>query len=85
MKLTVIVNDSCGCCKKYLPKISAICADRDIMYFEEDVNDTRFDLDTLGMKGLPFTVIEVDDKVVHCFTGDLIEKRIIETLDALHG
>lgn len=79
-KITVVINDQCGCCHKYIPKVEHICADRGIECTVEDVNEAKIDFHSYGFRGVPFTVVYSGKNIINAFTGDMSIERIIKNI-----
>lgn len=80
IRLKVITNDTCGCCKDYISKLKEIQRTYPIDIEYLDINDTDMDLSIYDFKGVPFTVIYKDGKYHHHCQGDMPMDRIIEEL-----
>ena len=80
IKLKVITNDTCGCCKTYIPKLEEIQKEYGIEIEYLNINDTDMDLSVYDFKGVPFTVVYVDGQYHHHYQGDMPIERIREQL-----
>lgn len=80
IKLKVITNDTCGCCKTYIPKLEEIQKEYGIEIEYLNINDTDMDLSVYDFKGVPFTVVYVDGQYHHHYQGDMPIERIKEQL-----
>lgn len=80
IKLKVITNDTCGCCKTYIPKLEEIQKEYPIEIEYLNINDTDMDLSVYDFKGVPFTIVYNDGKYHHHYQGDMPIERIKEQL-----
>ena len=80
IKLKVITNDTCGCCKTYIPKLEQIQKEDPIEIEYLNINDTDMDLSVYDFKGVPFTVVYVNGQYHHHYQGDMPIERIREQL-----
>lgn len=84
IRLKVITNDTCGCCKDYISKLKEIQKTYPIDIEYLNINDTDMDLSIYDFKGVPFTVVYLNGQYHHHYQGDMPMERIIEEL-ALKG
>ena len=80
IKLKVITNDTCGCCKAYIPKLQEIQNEYPIEIEYLNINDTDMDLSVYDFKGVPFTIVYVNGQYHHHYQGDMPIERIREQL-----
>ena len=80
IKLKVITNDTCGCCKTYIPKLEQIQKEYPIEIEYLNINDTDMDLSVYDFKGVPFTIVYNNGKYHHHYQGDMPIERIKEQL-----
>ena len=80
IKLKVIMNDTCGCCKTYIPKLQEIQKEYPIEIEYLNINDTDMDLSVYDFKGVPFTIVYVNGQYHHHYQGDMPIERIREQL-----
>lgn len=80
LKLKVITNDTCGCCKTYIPKLEEIQKEYPIEIEYLNINDTDMDLSVYDFKGVPFTIVYNNGKYHHHYQGDMPIERIREQL-----
>ena len=80
IKLKVITNDTCGCCKTYIPKLLQIQKEYPIEIEYLNINDTDMDLSVYDLKGVPFTIVYVNGQYHHHYQGDMPIERIREQL-----
>ena len=80
IKLKVITNDTCGCCKTYIPKLHLIQKEYPIEIEYLNINDTDMDLSVYDFKGVPFTIVYVNGQYHHHYQGDMPIERIREQL-----
>ena len=80
IKLKVITNDTCGCCKTYIPKLQEIQKEYHIEIEYLNINDTDMDLSVYDFKGVPFTIVYVNGQYHHHYQGDMPIERIREQL-----
>ena len=80
IKLKVITNDTCGCCKTYIPKLQEIQKEYHIEIEHLNINDTDMDLSVYDFKGVPFTIVYVNGQYHHHYQGDMPIERIREQL-----
>lgn len=80
LKLKVITNDTCGCCKTYIPKLEELQRQYPIEIEYLDINDGDMDLSKYDFKGVPFTVVYVNGQYHHHYQGDMPIERIKEEL-----
>ena len=80
IKLKVITNDTCGCCKTYIPKLQEIQQEYPIEIEYLNINDTDMDLSVYDFKGVPFTIVYVNGQYHHHYQGDMPIERIREQL-----
>ena len=81
IKLKVITNDTCGCCKTYIPKLQEIQKEYPVEIEYLNINDTDMDLSVYDFKGVPFTIVYVNGQYHHHYQGDMPIERIREQLD----
>lgn len=80
IKLKVITNDTCGCCKTYIPKLEQIQKEYPIEIEYLNINDTDMDLSVYDFKGVPFTIVYNNGRYHHHYQGDMPIERIKEQL-----
>ena len=80
IKLKVITNDTCGCCKTYIPKLQEIQKEYPIEIEYLNINDTDMDLSVYDFKGVPFTIVYVNGQYHHHYQGDMPIEIIREQL-----
>ena len=80
IKLKVITNDTCGCCKTYIPKLQEIQKEYPIEIEYLNINDTDMDLSVYDFKGVPFPIVYVNGQYHHHYQGDMPIERIREQL-----
>lgn len=80
IELKVITNETCGCCKSYVPKLEELKRQYGIDIEYLDVNSGDMDLSKFDFKGIPFTVVYMDGMYHHHYQGDMPIERIKEQI-----